>query len=199
MRVNIAFSPKPYLERARQLLTKTRTTKIARLFVKNEIKYSEKFLKKRLPTAVRLMFHATADSHIVFSPDVIPKIMNSNPIKSNLGFILKKSIHKSLLGNICPDFQYEASKFKFAGGILRQPLPVPKLISKKLGEPRIGGIKLDFKDSPIGLETVEVSTEEEKLNLSLVIERRVNNFRDIYPKVLSETEEIAQLLLGKVP
>jgi hypothetical protein len=199
LRVDIVFAPKLYLERARQLLTKTRTTKIARSFVTAEISYAKKFLRKQPPTAVKLTFHVAADSNIVFSPDVIPKIMNTNPIKSTLEFILKKLVHKSLLGNICPDFQYDASESRFVGGILQQSLPVPKLISKKLGEPKIGGIELDFKGSPIGLEKVEVSTKEGKLNLSLLISRRVNNFRDIYPKVLSETEEIAQMLLRKVP
>ena len=200
LKFNVVFAPKPYLDRIKEFSTETKMTKSTKLFVQNEKKRVEKFLKKgaKIPSALCFTLHIREEQGSGFRSDVIPKILNYKTIKSNLNFLLKKVVHRSLYGYVCPDFQYDASKFKFLGEILSAQLPVPKPISSKLGKPNASGIELNFEDSPIGLEDVQISKENGQLVLALKIRRRVNNFRDVYPKVLSEAKEIAELLLESV-
>ena len=200
LHVILAFSPKQYLDRAKELLTATKMTKATTLFVQERKEHAQKFLKAdaKFPPALFFALRVRDELGSGFSSDVIPKILKVKLIKSNLEFLLKKVYRRSRHGYVCPIFQYDASKMKVVGGIIPARLPVPKLISNKLGEPTLDSITLSFEDSPIGLEKVEITKENGHLVLELKITRRVNNFKDIYPKVLNEAKEIAKLMLERV-
>jgi len=198
--VRLTFSPKQYLDRARELLTTTKMTKAIRLFVQQREKLGVDFLDEnaKYPDSLFFILRVKDQFDSEFSSDIIPKIFKAKIMKSNLDFLLNKVIRRSLYGYVCPDYQYDASKFKFIGGIIPARLPVPKLISTKLGEASIKSIQLSFEDSPIGLENVTMSKENEDLVLALKIARKVNSFKDLYPRVLNEQREISELLLERV-
>lgn len=200
LKVYLVFPPKQYLDRASELLTVTKMSKATRLFVQQKKESAEECLKERAkyPPALFFALHFEDTSGSGFSPEVIPKILEVKIIKSNLDFLLKKVYRRSRYGYVCATLQYDASKFKFVGGIVPAPLPVPKLISNKLGEPSLNSITLGFENSPIGLEEVQTEKKNAQLVLTLKIARKVNNFKDLYPKVLNEAIEIAQLLVQRV-
>ena len=197
LHIGLAFSPKQYLDRVKELLTTTRMSKATKSFVQQRKKLAKEFLKEDTKYPPSLFF-ALRVRDSGFHPEFIPKFLKFKIIKSNLEFLLKKIYRRSLYGYVCPTLQYDVSEFKFVGGVVPARLPVPKLISSKLGEPSLNSITLSFEDSPIGLETVGIEEENGNLVLALKITRRVNNFKDVYPKVLKEAREIAELLLERV-
>lgn len=193
--VVLKFSPSLYRDRARELLSTAEMSKATKSFVQQRKTRAEKFFKRDLKSSLFFALSVTGQLDSGFSPEFIPRVLRTKIIKSNLDFLLKKVYRLSIHGYVCSTLQYDASKFKFVGGILRARLPVPKLISSKLGKPDLEGIALSFEDSPIGLEEVEMEKENGQLILTLKIARKVNSFKDAFPKVLSETRKIAELLV----
>ena len=88
---------------------------------------------------------------------------------------------EALSGNICSKLIYDR-KYKLIGGILPTSLPLPKQIESKVGQTTVNGLHLTFKESPIGLEKLEIKKENDEWELYFVINTKVNHLREFYPQ-----------------
>jgi len=100
----------------------------------------------------------------------------------------------------CAEYEYESSKFKPTGGLLIPTLiPLPAELGTRFGKAEMNGISLRFKESPMGLEYIEISLEDDRtLIVGLRASYELTLLTEMLRKSYELSHEIANLLVEKV-
>lgn len=131
--------------------------------------------------------------------DTLDELFEDEKIKEIFGLV--KDVWPRPFQTItCAQYQYEAGKYKAAGGLLLPTvIPLPSELGTRFGKSELDGISLRFKGSAMGLEYVQITLENEN---TIVVGNRAS-YEAIDPtEMLSKGYElsstIASLLIEEV-
>jgi len=97
-------------------------------------------------------------------------------------------------GFVCTKLTYDG-KYRIIGDILPRSLPLPKNIESQVGETTVQGFNLNFEESEMGLEKVDIKKEKDGWFLQIRMRYGDANLRDFYPKGLELLMSISNLFM----
>lgn len=114
--------------------------------------------------------------------------------------IIKNFQVKELFGTSCTTFKFDLSGYCPVGGL---PMPtkiqLTSEIQEKLGEVQLGGFLLSFKNSPIGVDQVELQVEEDLLSIDISIDYKLSSVERLFEKSFGISKDVANLFVVKRP
>jgi hypothetical protein len=151
------------------------------------------------------------ENRILFKIEISPKSKENDIDKEGLEELGSKFIKafltmvgemhtKPLRMSTCGEYEYDALKFKPAGGFsLPTEIPLPVELGAKFGKSELDGFSLRFKESTMGLEAVNVSLESDKtLTISHRASYELVKIAGMLEKAYDLSIQITSLLVQKV-
>lgn len=174
---------------------------------KQTIRIDEKFKLKNDASGVKLSYSCAKD---LFSENYfkltanmtsIGKITVATANKEISAFdyfcsILQGVNATDIIGTSCTKFYFGLDKFVNVGGLsIPITIELSPEIKEKIGDVQIGGFKLRFDNSPIGVDEVEIEIINKDLVLSTSIDYKLSSLEDIGKKSFKISKDIANLLV----
>jgi len=129
----------------------------------------------------------------------------NEPIFKNLSYPFLKEILKILnemnietSGFVCGKLLYDNSKYELIGG-LKLPIefPIEESVGKYIGNASLTGMELDFTDSKIGLEELDISQNDKHISLFIRSKYKTKKYLNIVNKNYMQVKKISDMLLKR--
>jgi len=132
---------------------------------------------------IKLSVRIYNDDDTSFSYNDVKKIWDDEIIKDIKNIINNYDL-ESYNGTVCPHVVL-GNGYNIIGNIIPRPLPLSIETEENVGKTTINGIKLDFKQSPLGLDEIYISQISDKLEFRLRAHLKISNFEDC-PHIIKE-------------
>jgi hypothetical protein len=110
--------------------------------------------------------------------------------------LIKSFVPKSVVLRNCVDLEYNTKSFKLIGGFpLPTKIPMPEKVLNRLGEANMSGLTLSFKDSPLGIKTIEIGKLKGRITISATFSSRMHITRRILRQIYERGVQTADLFI----
>lgn len=189
------FHPKKIKEEIRKLKKKITITPEIKEYFHESIETAKEALEKVRESDVDLLFISIRleSKENNFNQHLVEKIWGTEKLK-NIFVEQEKYMSESRRGFVCSRLFFH-DDYKIIGDVLPRPLPLPKDVESQVGETQIKGFKLIFKDSKMGLKTLNIAQTDGMWDLYYKVTYLTKKLRDIYPKGLELLVSLSKIFL----
>ena len=106
---------------------------------------------------------------------------------------------RSVILRNCVNLDYSNKDFKLTGGFpLPTKIPLPERVVSRLGEANVSGFVLSFKDSPLGIKTIEIRKRKDEIAIFAAFSSKMHVTRKILQQVYERGVQTADLFVEAI-
>jgi hypothetical protein len=96
----------------------------------------------------------------------------------------------------CVNLVYSTKDFRLIGGFpLPTKIPLPEIVVNRLGEANVSGFVLSFKDSPLGIKTIEIRKQRDEITIFATFSSKMHVRSKILQQVYERGVQTADLFV----
>ncbi len=112
---------------------------------------------------------------------------------------IRPFVPKSIILRNCINLVYSTKDFRLTGGFpLPTKIPLPERVSSRLGEANVSGLLLSFKDSPLGISTVDISKRRDSITVFATFSSKMHMTKRILQQIYERGVQTADLFVEAI-